>query len=229
MNPLSLLGKNLLLVTAHPDDESFLAAGLMHLNNLAGGKNSILCATCGEKGKGNFDRPVTSSQLKKIRKEELVRVSNFLKVNKLVCLNLPDGNLKFCTKELSVYILKMAKRIKPDVLMSFGKDGVSGHMDHITIGAITKKIAGKLKIPFSAFSAPPLYIKYFGKIIKSRRKFGVYNEQTIHGEYKIRLKIDPKVKEKALKFHKSQAHGGDPFCNMPASVGRQWLNYEYFS
>jgi len=46
---LDFLGKTLLFVVAHPDDESFTSAGTMWQNRLAGGKNYIICATYGKK------------------------------------------------------------------------------------------------------------------------------------------------------------------------------------
>jgi len=55
------LGKRLLVVTAHPDDESFLASGTMLANANAGGNNFVFCATLGERGKSHLEQAVTEA------------------------------------------------------------------------------------------------------------------------------------------------------------------------
>jgi LmbE family N-acetylglucosaminyl deacetylase len=226
MTEKDILGKKLLFVTAHPDDESFLAAGTIYKNNLFGGTSCILCATYGEKGK-TYIPGATASQLKQIRKKELLQVCLCLNVQKMYGLSLPDGELVNNGEKLRKSILSAIKSFKPDIIFSFGRDGITGHMDHVVIGEICKKIVGELKIPFSTFAAPPLYIKHFDAI-KERRNFGVYHKSTTHPAYNFRVRIDPEIKHQALGCHKSQADKGNPFHNIPKSVQKQWLGYEYF-
>ena len=85
-----ILGEKILFVTAHPDDESYQAAGTMLKNHQAGGASYVACATFGEKGRSHIKRKVTLGQLKILRKKELLLVSKFLKVSGLLMPGLPE-------------------------------------------------------------------------------------------------------------------------------------------
>ena len=219
----NFLGKRLLFITAHPDDESFLAAGTMYKNFLAGGKSALICATYGEKGKARLGKSVTSRQLASMRKKELEKVSQFLHVANLFAFRLPDGNLTSKTMTLSAKIEKIIKKWKPDFIFSFGPDGVSGHMDHICIGEVSKKLSKKFSIQFLMFSATPTFIKEF-ELAQNRRSFGVYSSKIVHSGHSLKVTIDPKVKHKALSMHASQ----QIFEHLTKKTIHEILHYEYF-
>ena len=109
---LNFLGKKLLFVVAHPDDESFTASGTIWENHLAGGKNFILCATLGEQGKSHLKKPVSQSKLKQIRKQEITQTAKFLKVDRLMFLALPDTKVGQHQSRLAAKIIKTAKKTK---------------------------------------------------------------------------------------------------------------------
>jgi|SRR5579872_888666 len=223
-----LIGKKILFVMAHPDDESFLAAGTAYRNAMAGGTNFLICATSGEKGRSHLLAPVTESELKRIRKSELREVCNFLKVKRLIFLELPDGGLKGKRPLLYKKVLELASVLRPDYILSFDRDGVSGHLDHITISSVSKQAAKKIRVSFVGCCAPPVLAKNFGKTLLLRRKFGKYSAAVEHVRPNLIIKIDPKVKMKALGFHKSQLDQGNPFNNLGSHGRRQIMNYEYF-
>src|SRR5262245_54475539 len=152
-----ILGKNLLFVTAHPDDESYLASGTILKNHAAGGKSYVACATFGEKGKSHLKRKTSSHQLKLQRRKELLAASKYLKVAELLMGGLPDAEMGKKSNQDTFFkrLLPFAKKLRPDLIISFGRDGISGHVDHISAGKVAKQVARKLKIPFLAFSAPP--------------------------------------------------------------------------
>ena len=170
----SLLGKKLLFITAHPDDESYLAAGTIYRNQKAGGQSFLICATLGEKGKAHLKRPLSDSELKKVRRKELQNVVKFLGLKKLVLLGLPDTNVGKHKKTAYRKILSMAKDFQPDFIISFGKDGMSGHLDHIAIGQVAQKTAKTLNVPWVAVSRPRSFFKQLRSILKRRRRFGKY-------------------------------------------------------
>src|SRR5262245_7974418 len=91
MNPI--LGKKILFVTAHPDDERYGAAGTILRNHEAGGITYVACATFGERGRSHLKRKATHRQLKALRKKELVAASKYLKVSELLMPGLPDTGL----------------------------------------------------------------------------------------------------------------------------------------
>ncbi len=228
---MRILGKRLLIVTAHPDDESFLAAGTMHKNHKAGGKNYVFCATLGERGKSHLKPEPTITELKRIRKHELVNVSKLLGVTKFVLGNLPDGCVCFPKNKgvLRRKLVEFTTRVKPDIVLGFGRDGISGHKDHIAAGQIAEAVARKLRIPYLAFCMPPA-LQANQHHLRNRRRHGVYmkNHRSLESPDTV-IAIDGKRKFKALKMHKSQLEDGNPFWGLPKSVARAHLRAEYFS
>lgn len=226
----SILGKRILFVTAHPDDESYLAAGTMLQNHREGGTSYVACATFGEKGKSHVKRKVTIRQLRVLRKKELLAASKYLKVSGLLTPGLPDAELSKKTNREIFFqkLLAYATRIRPDFIISFGKDGVSGHIDHIAAGKVAKRVANSLKIPLLTFSAPPLLYKSM-EDLKKRRRHGVYLKSIPYQPFDIEIKVDPAKKRKALQFHKSQHDDEGPLSKFSASTRNQMLSREYFS
>ena len=69
--------KNLLAIFPHPDDESYIAGGLFLLTNRLNIQTRLICLTHGEKGI-NY---IGNGNLKKLRKTELKKAANILKIN----------------------------------------------------------------------------------------------------------------------------------------------------
>jgi LmbE family N-acetylglucosaminyl deacetylase len=230
---MHVLGKRLLIITAHPDDESYLAAGVMLKNAAAGGNNFVFCATRGERGKAHLKKECSSAELKRIRRRELMRVSKFLRVSKCQCNTFPDGGVS--RKEFAATIRRklgaFAAAVKPGIVLGFGKDGISGHMDHITMGRAAEALAKKLRIPYLAFCMPPELQGTRGiQSLLRRRAHGVYAKRHRALESAdIIVPIDGVKKLRALKMHASQLEKGDPFHNIPKAAARAWLRAEYFA
>ncbi len=225
-----ILGKKVLFVTAHPDDESYLAAGTMLKNPAAGGVSYVACATFGEKGKSHIKGKVTVRQLKTLRKKELQAASRFLKVSELLMPGFPDAELEKKSNQEAFFekLLSFAAKHRPAVMIGFGNDGVSGHLDHIAAGKVAKAVAKKLKIPFLKFSAPPQLHESMEEL-KRRRKHGKYLKSLKRQPHDIEIRVDPVKKLKALRFHKSQLDGREPLGSFSAKTVKQILSREYFS
>lgn len=227
----NFLGKKLLFITAHPDDESYASSGTINANNLAGGETYLMCTTPGDRGKGHLLKPLTKNQLIKERKKELSAAAKFLKIKKLFILNFPDGRVSQNKIKLARQISQIVKVIKPDYIISFGKDGMSGHLDHIATGEVARKVAKQEKIPFIAYAMSPARRKLFKqapKVLKARRRFGKYAKIINHALPNIKIKIDARVKRKAVSFHKTQLGGKKPFSSFPQKLAKEWLSHEYF-
>ena len=227
---MEILGKRILLVTAHPDDESFMAAGTMLKNHRAGGKSFVACATFGEKGKSHVQGKITPEQLKEMRKNELLAVSKYLKVSDLLMCGLPDTQLADPSHQKTFYkeLLVFAEKHRPDVLISFGKDGISGHRDHIAAGNVAKKASARLKTPLVTFAAPPTLAQSM-EVMRQHRKHGKYIKTVRHQPYDLVIQVNSRTKLKALYHHKSQFAGEDPFQDFPPETIREFLTHEFFS
>src|SRR3989344_5375281 len=141
-----ILGKKILLLTAHPDDESFAAAGTIYENDKAGGLSILVCATFGEKGVSHLQKMASSKEIKKIREGELRKSAELLNISKIVFLKLPDTKLSTKSKVLQETYLKIARAARPEIIMSFGADGLTGHKDHVAVGLAAKHLAQDLKL-----------------------------------------------------------------------------------
>jgi LmbE family N-acetylglucosaminyl deacetylase len=126
-------------VWAHPDDEAYLMGGMMALATDAGHRVACVTATLGDAGEtADPDRwPV--GELHRIRRGELERSLAVLGVDDHECLGLPDGRLPEVDAEAPVSrITDAVERVRPDTVITFGPDGMTGHPDHRTIGAWTR-------------------------------------------------------------------------------------------
>jgi len=221
------LGKRILFVTAHPDDESYALAGTILRNQQKAGQSFIICATYGEQGKTHFKTAVSRAFVKRTRKLELEKACKLLKVSKTFALNLPDTQLDACRVSLKNKIAAIASQLELDYIASFGADGISGHKDHIVVGNAARQIAKLLKIPLIEFCGPPSYYTYMDHM-KQRRKFGRYARNIVHPVPNVKIKIDPANKLRVLATHKSQHKDNNPFLHMPDQVVYDFLHYEYF-
>ncbi|TSC77467.1 MAG: LmbE family protein [Parcubacteria group bacterium Gr01-1014_33] len=226
------LGKKLLIITAHPDDESFGMGGTIYKNNKAGGKTAVICATLGEKGSSHLKVPATEAELKQIRKKEIENATHYMGVEKLFLLNLPDGklHLKKYTSLFSRKAFAIASHQKPDAILSFGAYGMSGHLDHITAYRVAKRIAKRFRVPLFTLTIPPALVNDFIARIHLRRKSPHYTKQKPFFETPTtKIPIDPKIKIRVGKFHISQLGGKPPFSAFPPKLRRERLKAEWFA
>lgn len=223
------IGSRLLVFTAHPDDEG-IAAGTMYKNHQAGGETTLICATYGEKGKSHLTKPVTDAALKKIRKNELLAAGKVLKIDEIIFLGMPDAAVRANEKKLYEKSLPIIVKLKPDYILSFGPDGMSGHWDHITVGKVALRIARKLKIPFLAFTISPEFQKMRRiETLLARRKFGKYNGIPVHRKGDVKIKVDAAIKRRAWSNHKSQfGTTGGPVAGLSKAAATKVFGYEHY-
>lgn len=119
----------MLVVLAHPDDESFAVGGTLAKYAHEGIQVILLCATRGEAGISG----VAPEEAGKTRELELLRAAKYLGIE-VHFLDYQDGELsKADPRELLEHIACWIDTVQPQVVLTFGPDGVSGHPDHVTI------------------------------------------------------------------------------------------------
>lgn len=124
----------MLLVFAHPDDESFSCGGVVSKYVENGWQVSLICATHGEAGSSGPYFPDTPAALGAIRERELADAAKILGISQVIFLGYRDGKLKGVTEgELEDALYKKLVEISPDVVITFDTSGVSNHPDHIRI------------------------------------------------------------------------------------------------
>jgi LmbE family N-acetylglucosaminyl deacetylase len=125
----------LLGIWAHPDDEAYLSAGLMFTARSAGRRVAVVTATRGELG---TDDPAAwpPDRLAAIRERELAASLAALEVTEHHWLGYRDGALPNVPARRAVQqISALVAEIRPDTIVTFGPDGMTGHSDHRTISS----------------------------------------------------------------------------------------------
>ena len=121
------MSRTLLGLWAHPDDEAYMSAGLMHEYVEAGDRVVVVTATHGERG---TDDPVAwpPARLAELRRRELAASLDVLGVTEHYVLDYADGGCAGVdgTDTFAAYIVA----VDPDVIVTFGPDGLTNHPDH---------------------------------------------------------------------------------------------------
>lgn len=130
-------GRTLLTVFAHPDDETFPVGGTLARYVTEGVRVVDVCATRGEKGQTGDPPLVDEAGLGAWREQELRCAARAIGIQELMFLGYIDGELPQCDRErLLGEIVRAVRQYRPQVMLSFGSDGTSGHPDHKTISAL---------------------------------------------------------------------------------------------
>jgi len=130
-------GGTLLGVWAHPDDETYLSAGLMARAADAGSRVVTAFATRGEHG---TDDPEAwpPAVLARRRAVELRRALGVLGAEAPTFLGHLDGACSVVDPAVGVaQVEALIDEVEPDVIVTFGRDGITGHDDHRAVSAWT--------------------------------------------------------------------------------------------
>jgi LmbE family N-acetylglucosaminyl deacetylase len=133
----------LMAVLAHPDDESLGVGGTLAKYAAEGVDVFLLTATRGEGGRFRGHRPDErehpgASALATIRETELRAAASVLGLREVALLDYKDTHLDRANPQEAVAaIVRHLRRVRPDVVVTFGPDGAYGHPDHIAICQLT--------------------------------------------------------------------------------------------
>lgn len=128
--------KQVLVVTAHPDDVDFGAAGTVAAWVKAGAEVSYCIVTDGEAG--GSDRSLDRAEMARIRQDEQRQAAAVVGVHDVVFLGYADGRLT-PTLELRRDISRQIRRLRPDRVLCPSPDRYwdrlgASHPDHLAAG-----------------------------------------------------------------------------------------------
>jgi LmbE family N-acetylglucosaminyl deacetylase len=220
-------------VWAHPDDETYLAGGVMALARAAGSRVVCVTATSGERGTTDPQR-WPPDQLAALRAVELARSLEILGVVEHHGLGLPDGGCADLDPAGPVArIAAVLDEVAPDAVLTFGPDGITGHPDHRTVsawtGAAVARAAPRARLLHAAVPAD-----HAERWAWLHERFGVYDEGypviCPADRIALDLRLDDAVaarKVAALRAQASQTDGLVAALGVPTYT--EWVRAECFA
>ena len=148
----------LVVVVAHPDDETFGCGSVLLHAAAAGWETHVVCATRGEAGEGGD--PV---ELGTVREAELREAATRLGVSRVEVLGYADSGMQGPAPaatlvgapldEVVADVLAALRRVRPTVLVTL--DATDGHRDHVRIRDAALRAAEGAGVPWSYLSCLP--------------------------------------------------------------------------
>jgi LmbE family N-acetylglucosaminyl deacetylase len=220
----------LLGVWAHPDDEAYCSSGLMAEWRRRGDRVVVVTATLGERGTGD---PVAwpPERLAILREHELRTSLAALGVDELHLLGFMDGE---CTwNDGTDQVAEVIAEVAPDLIVTFGPDGMTNHPDHRAVSAWTTD-AWRATRPGSELWYATQGADWHAQWGALNEHVGLWADQptppcTADHDLAARITLDHELLDRkiaALQAHASQTTG------LIDAVGlgtyREWWRTEYF-
>ena len=210
--------QSLLVILPHPDDESFPMGGTLAKYAANHIRVTLVCATRGEAGIEGLDPEETG----KIREGELRQAASALGLDEVRFLDYRDGTLsQVNADEFIERLAGLLRDLKPDVVLTFGPDGISGHPDHVTLSARVTQAFDRATLPSSR-----LY--YLAPSKATLQGCGVTPSQEAAGGPVASIDItDYRLsKVRAMQAHASQ---NPPYTGDPVEEAGKLTCHEYFT
>ncbi len=228
LDDITALGP-VMTVWAHPDDESYLAGGLMAIARANGQPVTCVVATAGDHAASEEAR----LQIGAARAAELGRAMAQLGVADVELLGVRDGECAaYDASTAAATIGRLIADRRPDTIVTFGSDGYTGHPDHRAVHRWVMEAASTAAHPVRVlFAAATPEMALAGRDID--RRFTVFEPglPTVFDEHELAVAVDLdrsclEAKLRALRAHHSQtatvidALGEDRY--------RRWVAREVF-
>lgn len=200
----------ILTVFAHPDDESFTCAGLLRAAINNGQRVVCLTATKGEIG---LQDPATWSvdDLGDVRASELHEALSIIGCTDYRWMGYMDGQCQDVDPQEAINKVKEAiAEILPDTILTFSRDGWTGHLDHRAVSAwVDQAVVGRPIAVYHTALTPEHYEQYLQAVDKAVNVFYKLDEPklTPAAECAIVFMLPRALCEQkcsALKAHRSQ-------------------------
>lgn len=236
--------KRILVVAAHPDDETFMAGGTIAKYVAEGWEVDLICATRGEEGETGPKTNIARKEVGDVRQKELTKAGAILGLHSITFLGYKDGTLSERTPgDIEEMLYKKMIELIPDVVITADTSGISNHPDHIKLSYATtyafqkyaKYIENQLKnqeeteqlFPKLYYACRPASIVAFAvknKILPAE-SFGGPSRGV--EDDKITTVIDiseyREIKEKALRCHVTQTADVERYVKI-----KDHMKHEYF-
>jgi LmbE family N-acetylglucosaminyl deacetylase len=180
--------KKLMIVYAHPDDESFGSGGLIAKYVAQGAHVDYVCATDGDMGTPDEAIANETSPLAEIRLKELACSQQVLGIRDVIRLEYLDSgmlgddsnNAENClwyqwqnnADAVVDKLVKIFRDVQPQVVVTFNRYGGYGHPDHIAIQAATTQAFNRIHAEASGTAYTPQKLYYAS--IPAEKFYSIY-------------------------------------------------------
>jgi LmbE family N-acetylglucosaminyl deacetylase len=228
----------MLVVVAHPDDETFGCGSVLLRAAAAGQVTAVCCATRGDAGEWPEDLDLPAGGIAEQRERELYAAAAALDVSHVDVLGFGDsgmaGELTPATlvgadpAEVTARVRRSIEEFGPDVLVTL--DASDGHRDHARIRDVTIELGRELGTPVYLYCLARRLMKRWADVMTELNPGSSYLELGELGtpDEEIDLVIDTsdwyERRERAIALHRSQT---SPFEGLPPDLRREWLTTEH--
>ncbi|MFN2483625.1 MAG: PIG-L deacetylase family protein [Candidatus Limnocylindria bacterium] len=249
--------RSLMVVVAHPGDEAFGFAGAIAQAVAAEAYVVVVCVTRGyfdwrlhevppapggSGGKNrDLDRPLIWRNLDTVREDELRRSVALLGVRVLRMLNYSEGELPSVRlDDLVGRIVEPIRMHRPEVILTFGPDGVTGDPDHAIVSEATTLAFETAGVPLAyeddleedqvAWRAAKLYHLVVPRPVvdalgeEAPAEFGSEAEPTLT----LELGDAVALKQAAIACHVSQVGQAGAFAGWDTATRDRYLAEEHY-
>ncbi len=230
----------LLVVVAHPDDETFGCGSLLAHATVSGVPTVVACATRGEAGSPTPGRGLDDADMAETREAELRAAAELVGVGRIELFDWHDSGMEgdpptgsLCAAPLSAVaerIAKLVDEVRPTVVVTL--DASDGHRDHAHIRDATLHAVETSSWQPSAVYLHCLPQQLMRKWVEALARQQPDSEHLGLGELgtpedRITTVIDTTdllaLRERAIAVHRSQT---SPYEVMPAELRREFLTSE---
>ena len=224
----------LLVVVAHPDDETFGTGSVIALAARQGVHVTVCCATRGDAGEAHG----VEEDLGAVREAELREAGALLGVRDFVLLDFLDsgmtgdpapGTLAAASHEqVTAELERVIADVQPDVVLTLDPEAGDGHRDHVAIGSAAVAAGRDAGLPVYGWALPrPLLARWFAELERVRpdsEHLDLDQQGLGRPDGEITTVLDvadlQPLREQAIALHASQT---SPYDGMPADLRDDFL------
>ncbi|WP_243059393.1 PIG-L deacetylase family protein [Nocardioides sp. SR21] len=229
----------LLVVVAHPDDETYGCGSLLLHAASEGWETTVVCGTRGEAGEPAPGTDLAGRTLGEVRERELWEAAGVMGVARLALLDFTDSGMEgdapagsLCgvdAEAVTEAVRAVAADVDPDVVVSL--DASDGHRDHTRVRDASVTVAAERGVAAYLQALPrSLMTRWAEHMAGVRPELEVYLRNADLGtpDEHVALVIDTSAhldaRERAIAVHASQT---SPFEGLPPELRRDFLTREH--
>jgi N-acetyl-1-D-myo-inositol-2-amino-2-deoxy-alpha-D-glucopyranoside deacetylase len=230
----------LLVIGAHPDDEVLIAGGTLAACAAAGLSTAVVCLTRGEDGPIADPALATRETLGEVRLAELRAACAQLGVSFVKCYRRHDGSLPWSDRNaIARQLAAVVSSRRPDVVVTFGEDGLYYHPDHIATYQVTLRALSRLPEPPALLRSvwPKSVTHELGRELRRRglsddlwelapEDFGT---EDVGSSFAIDVRPFVDRKLSALRAHRTQLSKDHAFSALDFELAERFLGTEWFA